>query len=131
MTPCRASLVGRMQITAGAARPALPIPPGAVSIVIDNPSWAVLLIRWGPTPVDVADSRDGYDVAVPGPSFSSRAIPEDATEMSIAWKAPAGWGYNVDVNATGTDVVTIQATDNNQGSFFGLYTEAAAPAVSQ
>lgn len=123
MKHCRASLVGRMPIISDSALSALPIPTDALSIVIDNPSLADVLIRWGPTPVDPTDSRDGYDVAVPGPSLSSRPIPDDATVMSIAWRAPANtvFGFSVSVDTTGADVVTIQATPNNQGTFFGLY----------
>jgi hypothetical protein len=130
MSTCRAVPVIRLPVTDGAAQAGIGIPADAVSLVIHNPSWAALLIRWSATAVDPTDSRSGYDLAIIGPTLSSIPIPVDAQQLSVAWGTPV-WtgGAHVIVDTTGADVITIEATKSNQGVFIGLLSTATPPLV--
>ena len=135
MNPCRASDVGRLVVTANSALNGASIPDDAVSLVIHNPSYAALLIRWGSTPVDSSDRRGGYDLAIPGPSLAAIPIPKDASQLCAAWLTPdipylAPPDYVPVVDVSGADTILIQATPNNQGVFIGLLNGAPLPLVN-
>jgi hypothetical protein len=129
---CRARAIGHLVITnTDVAETGLVIPEDAVSLVIHNPSYLTLLLRWEATAVDPADPRGGYDLALPGVSLASLLIPEGASQLSVAvMLPPVPTGYEAIIDTTGIDAVTIWATPNNQGVFVGPLNSAPMPTRS-
>ena len=124
---CRATSLVRMAVMDGSGVSGIDVPSDAISLVIHNPSYATLLIRWGATAVDVADPR-GYDLALPGVSLAAIPIPEGVLQMSIDWVAPAApAGYTANIDTTGVDAVTVWATAANQGTFVGSINNGPLP----
>jgi hypothetical protein len=115
---CRASIIARMQVLPGGARSALSIPDDAVSLLVHNPSQAIVLLRWGATPVDGSDIRGGYDLSLPGCSFTTLPIPDGETQVSFDWMYPLdpSNGAPVLLDISGRDFVTIESTPNNQST---------------
>ena len=123
----------RMQIASGSAVAGVPIPADALSLVIDNPSFAYLLIRWGSTPVDASDPR-GYDLVIPGPTLCELPLGEEAGDMvSLDWADPFGSldaGASVTIDTSGVDIVQIWAKPINPVTFIGLLSTRTPPAPS-
>jgi hypothetical protein len=126
---CRARSVGHLVVTAADAHETgLVLADEALSLVIHNPSYVSLLLRWDADPVDPSDPRGGYAIALPGVSLCSLPIPDGAEFVSIGIAIPAvASGYEAVIDMTGADAITIWATPTNQGTFIGPLNSAPMP----